>query len=102
MRMYQDCTKESAALSPASSAKRRTIERICSRWRMLATQLEQDVDERAGLEVLAMKPLVVDVEDREQALLGLLGAAQHLRFDEVARPALFAQIEERDDQIVLG
>ena len=70
--------------------------------RMVTTQLEQDVHERAGLEVLAMKPLVVDVEDREQTLLGLFGAAQHLRFDEIARPALFAQIEERDDQIVLG
>src|SRR5438128_7133474 len=69
--------------------------------RVVATQLEQHVDERAGFEVLAMKPFVVDVEDREQALLGFLCTAQRLRFDEVARPALFAQIQEREDEVVL-
>jgi len=33
-------------------------------------KLEQDVDERAGLKVLAVKPLVEQLEDREQLLLG--------------------------------
>src|SRR5262249_30274759 len=43
-----------------------------------------------------------DVEDREQALLGLARAGDRPGFDEVARPALFAQIQKREHELVLG
>jgi hypothetical protein len=32
---------------------------------VVSAELEQDVDERAGLIVVAVKPLVVQVEDRQ-------------------------------------
>jgi hypothetical protein len=40
--------------------------------------LQQDVDERAALEVVALELLVEDVEDREQTLAGIDGAVLDL------------------------
>ena len=58
--------------------------------RVSSSELEQDVDERAGLEVLAVKPLVEQVEDRQQLLLGAAAAASGLGLDPAPGPALLA------------
>jgi hypothetical protein len=41
-------------------------------------------------------------KDREQLLLGLGAASSGLRLDPLKRPALLAELEEGDDQVVLG
>ena len=76
--MCHDLANESGSSMPASSASRAydradVLEvrraRLSDRIVQIG-DLEQDVDERAALEVVAVKPLVEDVEDREQLLLG--------------------------------
>jgi hypothetical protein len=57
--------------------------------------LEQDVDEGAALVVRLLEPVVEDVEDREQALLGAAAALPRAGFDELPRPAPLALLEER-------
>ena len=75
IRMCHERAKESGSRKPASSASRRTTDRMFSRCRRspgrrgARAHLEQHVDERAGLEVVAPKPLVEDVEDRQQLIL---------------------------------
>ena len=64
--------------------------------------LEQDVDERAALEVVFLEPLVEEVEDREQLLFRGLSAAPGLRLDPVPRPKLLALLQERQHEVVLG
>ena len=49
-----------------------------------------------------LEPLVEDVEDRQQPLLGRVRAALHLALEPVLRPALLAQAQELDDELVLG
>ena len=68
---------------------------------MLGAHLEQHVDERAGLEVLAPEPLVEGVEDREQLLFRGRASASGLSLDP-AEPALLASLEEGQDEVVLG
>ncbi len=63
--------------------------------------LEQDVHEGATLEVLTVEPLVEEVEDREQLLLGRRAATPRLRLDPPLRPPLLAPLEKRERQIVL-
>ena len=48
-------------------------------------RLEQDVDERAAFEVRAVKPLVEEVEDREEPLVGL---APRLRASASTQPCV--------------
>jgi hypothetical protein len=105
----EECARDSVSRRTASSARRRTNERICSRSQMLASpagcsgaEVEQDVDERARLEVFAVKPLVEHVEDREQPLLGVSAAADSAGFDEALGPALFPEVQEREHELVLG
>ena len=64
--------------------------------------LEEDIDEGAALVVLLLKPVVEDVEDREQALLGAGAALPGAGFDELPRPAQLALLEERENEIVFG
>jgi hypothetical protein len=69
---------------------------------VIGTHLEHDVDEGAGLEVLAAKPLVEHVEDRQQLLLRSGAAALRPRLDEPPGPELLPALEKGEDQIVLG
>jgi hypothetical protein len=64
--------------------------------------LQQDVDERAALEVVALEPLVEDVEDREQSLAGIDGSPLDCALKPVPGPALLAALEEREHERVLG
>ena len=64
--------------------------------------LEQNVDERAALEVVLAEPLVEGVEDREQSLFGGGAAAPGLGFDPLARPELLAPLQESEHKVVLG
>jgi len=80
-----------------------------SRWgdagtseRMLGTHLQQHVDERAGLEVLGVEPLVEHVEDGQQLPKRGGGQPRRLGFDDVHGPPLLAVGEERQCQVVLG
>ena len=63
--------------------------------------LEQDVDERAALEIVAPEPLVEHVEDREQLLAGLRCPPLDLGFQPVLGPQLLAALEEREHEVVL-
>jgi hypothetical protein len=49
--------------------------------------LEEDLDEGAALVVLLLEPVVEDVENREQALLGAGAALPGAGFNELPRPA---------------
>jgi hypothetical protein len=49
-----------------------------------------------------VKPLVEHIEDRKQALFGVGSSPRGSGLDEIARPALFAKIEERKNELVLG
>ena len=68
---------------------------------MLRPHLEQNIDEGARLEVIAVEPLVEDVEDREQSVLWSGAATLSLGFDVVSGPALLAKVEEREHKVVL-
>src|SRR5215216_2728041 len=81
----------------------REVQRARTADRMIPVgPLEQDVDERAALEVVAVKPLVEGVEDREQLLLGRLPAAPRLLLDPLPRPQVLPLVEEREHEVVLG
>jgi hypothetical protein len=54
----------------------------------LRSAVEQDVDKGATLEVEPVKPLVEEVEDREQALLRRRAALPGLGLDPAVRPDL--------------
>src|SRR6266542_790253 len=70
---------------------------------MRPAEFEQDVDERAPVEVLpALEPVVEDVEDGEQLLFRGRTPPPGSGLDEVERPDLFAALQEREYQIVLG
>jgi hypothetical protein len=47
--------------------------------------LEQDVDEDGRLEVVAVKPLIEDVEDGQQLVLTVVGAAACFALDPAGR-----------------
>jgi hypothetical protein len=64
--------------------------------------LQQHVDERAALEVDALEPLVEEVEDREQLLLGGRSAAARLGLDPLLRPELLPLLQEGEHELVLG
>ena len=49
-----------------------------------------------------MKPFVEQVEDRQQLFLGGVGAVPGFRVDPGQRPALLAQVQELEHEIVLG
>jgi hypothetical protein len=49
-----------------------------------------------------MEPVVEELEDRQQLLLGGCAAAPRFGLDPVKRPALLAQLQERDDEVILG
>jgi hypothetical protein len=68
---------------------------------VLRPELEQHVDERAGLEILATEPLVEGVEDGEQLLLRAGPTPPRLRLDPPDGPALLTPFEEGDDEVVL-
>jgi hypothetical protein len=70
--------------------------------RTFGAHLEENVDERAALEVVPMKPLVEHVEDGQQALSGRGSAPPGLGLDELARPAMLAALQEREDESLLG
>src|SRR5713101_191305 len=67
----------------------------------MGPELEQDVDKRTGLERLLAKPLVEDVEDREQSLLWCRPPPAGLGLDEFPRPSLLALVEKRQHELVL-
>src|SRR4029450_7368425 len=60
--------------------------------------LEEDIDEGAALIVLLLEPVVEDIEDREQALLGAGATLPCAGFDELPRPAQLAFLEECEDE----
>jgi len=70
--------------------------------RMLDAHLEEDVDERARLEVLAAKPIVEDVEDRQEAVLWRGATTLGPRLDELPGPKLLPALEKREHELVLG
>ena len=63
---------------------------------MLGAHLEQNVDERARLEVVTAEPFVEDVEDGQQPLLGRVAPSPRFRFQPPARPTN-AKIRELED-----
>ena len=83
---------------------------MVARWSRLArligslglADLEQDVDERAALEVIALEPPVEYVEDREQPCGRVLGALLDFMLEPVLGPELVAAFEECEDECVLG
>ena len=110
MSTCHDLENDSTSSIPACSASRRTTERMFSRCAALAFptgsseigDLEQDVDERAALEVVAVEPLVEDVEDREQLIPRSGTSPKRLGLDELPRPALLAPLEKGEHEILLG
>ena len=72
-----------------------------ARWTaVLRPELEERVDEGAGLEVVAAKPLLENIEDGKELIFG--GGAAALGFHlQTTAPALFAQLQEGDHEIVL-
>jgi hypothetical protein len=85
MRMCHDSANVSGSSTPASAARRATTERMYSRW----------------AEVVAMEPLVEDVEDGEELLARGRAAPARFGFDELPRPALLAPLQEREHEILL-
>src|SRR2546421_5979199 len=69
---------------------------------VFGAHLEHYIDERARLEVFAVEPLVEDVEDGQQSLLRVRATADGTCFDEVLGPALLAELQEREHELVLG
>jgi hypothetical protein len=69
---------------------------------LAVVHLEQQVDERAPLEVLALEPLAEEVEDREQLVLGRVAASARLGFHPVLGPDLLALLQEGEHEVVLG
>ena len=65
-------------------------------------EFEQHVDKRAGLVVVAVKPFVIEVEDRQQLFLGGVGAPPSLGLYPAPHPALLTEIQERDYEVILG
>ena len=108
IRMCHERANESVSRMPASPARRRTIDRMFSRYwtlavadRVVRAHLQHDVDERARLEVVASKPAVEGVEDGEQLLLRGRPTACGLCFDPAKGPVLLALFEEGQHQVVL-
>src|SRR5207237_7372227 len=64
--------------------------------------LQQQVDERAALEVLALKPLVEDGEDRQQAFAWVGGVLLDLGLEPLLGPELLASLQKGQDQVILG
>ena len=65
-------------------------------------ELQQRRDERAALEVVAGEPLREDLEDRQQLPGWRRRARLRLGLDPAPGPALLAQSEERQREVVLG
>ena len=63
--------------------------------------LEQDVDERAALEIVLLEPVVEHVEDGQEPVFGKRGALLDLPLEPIACPPLLAQAQELDDELVL-
>jgi len=105
IRMCHERAKESVSLRPASSARRRTTDRMFSRCWIAASPAgcsgPTSSNEGAGLEVVAAEPVVERVEDGEQLLLRGRAAAFGLGLDPIERPELLASLEKSDHQIVL-
>jgi hypothetical protein len=104
IRMCHDRAKLSGSRRPAVSARWRTIERMLSRYWMLAcggTQLDQHVGERAAIEVLTLsEPVMEHVEDAAAALRGCCRAAA-IAARPGQRSTAFATLQHRQ-QIVFG
>ena len=66
-----------------------------------ARGLEQNVDERAPLEVVAVEPLVEEIEDREQAVLRGRTTLARLRLHPAVRPDMLALAEKGQHEVVL-
>ena len=64
--------------------------------------LEQSPKERATLEVVALEPLVKDVEYREEPFLRRGAALVNLRLEPLSSPQLFPPVEKGNDEIVFG
>ena len=64
--------------------------------------LYEAVHEEAALEVVPPEPLVEDVEDRQESLLGQVGPQLDLPLEPRPRPDLLAALEDRLDELVLG
>ena len=66
----------------------------------LTAHLEEHLDERAGLVVaVAAKPLVEDIEDRQQLALRIAGAFARLALDNLGGPQLRALRQQGQHQI---
>ena len=66
--------------------------------RVHRTHLDENVDEGAGFEIRPLKPLVEDVEDCQELLLGGATATPGLGTHSTERPQLFALLQKRQDQ----
>ncbi len=64
--------------------------------------LEEDVDEDGRLEVVAVEPLLEDVEDGQQLVLGVVGAVARFALDPAVRPDVLAALEEGKDEVIFG
>src|SRR5207247_10644435 len=63
--------------------------------------LEKAIHEKAALEVVPPEPLIEDVEDRQQLLLGPRRSPFHLPLEPLPRPDPLAALEHREDELVL-
>src|ERR1700722_4473482 len=62
--------------------------------------LEEHVDERAALEIRTPKPVVEDIEDRQQALLRIGCPTLDLGLQPTPGPQFLAALEKRQHEIL--
>jgi len=67
----------------------------------VAGRFEHGADEGATFEVVALKPLFEQFEDRKKLFARRGGAPLDLLLEPLPRPQLLATLEERDDQVLL-
>ncbi len=70
--------------------------------RVVGLIFEQHVDEGAAFEILDLEPIVIRIEDRQEALSRIIGAGADFTDQPILGPQRFAPIQERQHKVLLG
>ena len=96
--------------TPAAAACSATNRRMFARWAIVATRSALSGSGVSSRTLMNVQPSKSErpnhssktVEDRQQPGGGIICPAHHLLLQPGARPALLAQLEEREHEVVLG
>ena len=69
---------------------------------VVGSHLEEHIDKRTGLEVVALEPVVEDIEDGEESPLRMIGSRSGSPFDDSKGPGHLSAGKKSEHQVIFG